>query len=165
MGVGGVPVGDGAGFDEDGGVRGVQRGRDITEARPLRTLGDAGNVGFEFLGLDLELLRQEEEDQFGARRQVRAGQGGAQVDQLFRGVGRVLQVLGQFGGIQQHQAAAVDEGLPAGQHHGPCAAGVQELLEHPGLQPRGGAAVNQRRAHGEDSVQEVVGGQAGVRGD
>ena len=165
VGVCGVPVGDGAGLDENRGVRGVQRGRDITEPRPLRALGDAGNVGFEFLGLDLELLRQEEEDQFGSRRKVRAGQGGAQVDQLLRGVGGVLQVPGEFGGVQQHQAAAVDKGLPAGQHHGPCGAGVQELLDHPGLEPCGGAPVNQRRAYGKDSVQQLVGGQAGVRGD
>ncbi len=122
-------------------------------------------MGFEFLSLDLELLRQEKQDQFGARREIRAGQGGTQVDQLFRGVGRVLQVPGELGRVQQHQAAAVDQGLPAGQHHGPRATGGHELLQHSGLQPGGGSAVNQRRAHRKDGVQEMVGGQAGVRGD
>ena len=31
--------------------------------------------------------------------------------------------------------------------------------------PRGGAPVNERRAYGKDGVQEVVGREAGVRGD
>ncbi|MCU1511220.1 MAG: hypothetical protein JWO34_1060 [Arthrobacter sp.] len=155
-----MPVGDGTGFDEEGGVRGVQARSDVPEAGPPCPRGNAGDVRFEFLGRDLELPRQEEQDQLRSGCEVRAGQRRAKVDQLVRGVVGVPQVVSQFGRVQEDKALPVDEGLPSGEHHGPGGPGGDEVFHHVRCHPRGGSAVDQRGAHWKNGVLQVVGEEA-----
>ncbi|MCY1248290.1 hypothetical protein D9M72_617060 [compost metagenome] len=64
MNVRGMPVGDGTGFDEQGGVGGVQAGRHVPEPRPHGVRWDSGDAAFELFRPDLERLRQDKKDDF-----------------------------------------------------------------------------------------------------
>ncbi|CAH0326226.1 hypothetical protein SRABI128_05209 [Microbacterium sp. Bi128] len=75
-------------------------------------------MSLEFLGLDFELKREDKEDKLGAGVEVRTGQGGTEVNHVFGSVRGVGQVPGELGRVEEHEAVAADEGLPAGEHHG-----------------------------------------------